>query len=61
VAQAGDPLPVQIEETDKTFAIEWMGTYRIDGTAFLYTEKASKRVRTILGYPTRHILKQSGS
>jgi len=61
VAQAGDPLPVQIEETDKTFAIEWMGTYRIDGPAFVYIEKDSKRVRSILGYPTRDILKQSGS
>ena len=61
VAQAGDPLPAQIEETDKTFAIEWMGTYRIDGPAFVYIEKDSKRVRSILGYPTRDILKQSGS
>jgi hypothetical protein len=59
VAQAGDPLPVQIEETDKTFAIEWMGTYRIDGPAFVYIEKDSKRVRSILGYPIRDILKQS--
>ena len=61
VAQAGDPLPVQIEEADKTFAIEWMGTYRIDGPAFVYIEKDSKRVRSILGYPTRDILRQSGS
>lgn len=60
VAQGGDPLPVHIEETDTTFAIEWMGTYQIDGPAFIYTEN-SGRVRTILGYPTRQILEQGGS
>ena len=60
VAQGGDPLPVHIEETDKTFAIEWMGTYQIDGPAFVYTEN-SGRVRTILGYPTSQILEQGGS
>jgi len=60
VAQEGDPLPVHIEETDKTFAIEWMGTYQIDGPAFVYTEN-SGRVRTILGYPTRLILEQGKS
>ena len=61
VAQGGDPLPVHIEETNKSFAIEWMGTYDIDGPAFVYTERDSGRVRTILGYPTRDILKQGGS
>jgi hypothetical protein len=60
VARDGDPLPVHIEETDKNFTIEWMGTYRIDGPAFVYMEKDSKRIRTILGYPTRHILEESG-
>ena len=60
VAQEGDPFPVHIEETDKTFAIEWMGTYQIDGPAFVYTEN-SGRVRTILGYPTRLILEQGRS
>jgi hypothetical protein len=58
VARDGEPLPVHIEETDKTFTIEWMGTYRIDGPAFIYTEKDSGRIRTILGYPTEQILKQ---
>jgi hypothetical protein len=51
---------LHIEETDKNFTIEWMGTYRIDGPAFVYMEKDSKRIRTILGYPTRHILEESG-
>jgi hypothetical protein len=34
-----------------------MGTYQIDGSAFVYTEN-SGRVRTILGYPTEHIVEQ---
>jgi len=60
VAQEGDPLPVHIEETDETFAIEWLGTYQIDCPAFAYTEN-SGRVRTILGYPTRLMLEQGKS
>jgi hypothetical protein len=61
LARDGDPLPVYIEETDKTFTIAWMGAYRIDGQAFLYSERNSGRVRTILGYPIRHIIEQNGS
>ena len=61
LARDGDPLPVYIEETDKNFTIGWTGTYRIDGQAFLYSERNSGRVRTILGYPTRHIVEQTGS
>jgi hypothetical protein len=61
LARQGDPLPVYIEETDKTFTIAWLGTYRIEGQAFLYSEQNSGRVRTILGYPIRHIIDQTGS
>jgi hypothetical protein len=61
LARRGDPLPVYIEETDKTFTIAWLGTYRIEGQAFLYSEQNSGRVRTILGYPIRHIIEQTGS
>ena len=61
LARQGDPLPAYIEETDKTFTIAWLGTYRIEGQAFLYSEQNSGRVRTILGYPIRHIIEQTGS
>jgi hypothetical protein len=61
LARDGDPLPAYIEETDKNFTIGWTGTYRIDGQAFVYSERNSGRVRTILGYPTRHIIEQTGS
>jgi hypothetical protein len=61
LAHDGDPLPVYIEETDKNFAIGWTGTYRIDGAAFVYADKESMCVRTILGYPTRKITQLVGS
>ena len=61
LAQDGDPLAVYIEETDTTFTIAWTGTYRIDGQVFLYSERNSDPVTTILGYPTRHIVEQTGS
>jgi len=61
LARDGDPLPVYIEDTDKNFTIGWTGTYRIDGRAFVYSERNSGRIRTILGYPTRHIVEQTGS
>jgi hypothetical protein len=61
LARDGDPLPVYIEETDKNFTIAWTGTYRIDGQVFVYSERHSGRVRAILGYPTRHIVEQTGS
>jgi hypothetical protein len=61
LARDGDPLPVYIEETDKNFTIGWTGTYRIDGQAFVYSERNSGRVRTILGYPIRRIIEQTGS
>jgi hypothetical protein len=35
LAQAGDPLPVHIEETDTSYAIGWQGSYRIDGSMFV--------------------------
>ncbi len=59
VAQAGEPLPVQIEDTAKSFTIGWTGQYRIDGPAFVYAEHASGTVRAILGYPIRLIAEQS--
>jgi hypothetical protein len=54
-------LPVYIEEMDKTFTIAWLGTYRIEGQAFLYSEQNSGRIRIVLGYPIRHIIEQIGS
>jgi len=47
-------LPAAITETPERFAIEWPGTFRIDGDAMIFTEKAG-RVRTIVEYPTEQI------
>jgi hypothetical protein len=59
LARDGDPLPVHIEETDTDFTIGWNGHYRIDGEAFVYSDRESGRVITILGYPIRRISQQA--
>ena len=56
VARDGEVLSVHIEETDTSFAIGWTGAYQIDGAAFVYRDKDSGNVRTILGYPTQRII-----
>jgi hypothetical protein len=42
----------RIVDTAATFAIEWKGNYRINGPAFVYSDRYTGRVITILGYPT---------
>jgi hypothetical protein len=55
LARDGDPEPIDLEETDTTFAIGWKGNYRIEGRAFVYADQESGRVTAILGYPTARI------
>jgi hypothetical protein len=55
LARDGDPEPIAFEETDTSFKIAWPGSYRIDGSVFVYTDRQSRRVSTILGYP-KHLL-----
>ena len=57
LARDGDPEPIYLEETDTSFAIEWKGRYRIEGSAFVYSDRDTGRVTTILGYPTQKIAK----
>jgi hypothetical protein len=57
LARDGDPEPIHLEETDTSFAIGWKGQYSIDGHAFLYSDRETRRVTTILGYPTKRSLK----
>ncbi|MGA3025405.1 MAG: hypothetical protein ABSF98_11585 [Bryobacteraceae bacterium] len=33
----------------------WKGNYSIEGGAFIYIDKDSARIVTILGYPTRRL------
>jgi hypothetical protein len=55
VARDGVPEPLHFEETDTNFAIEWKGQYRVDGEAFVYVDRNSARVVSVLGYPTARI------
>ena len=52
LARGGESEPIHIEESDTTFAIGWKGRYRIEGPAFIFADKDSGRVTTVLGYPT---------
>jgi hypothetical protein len=36
-------------------AIGWKGQYRIEGSAFVYMDRDSRRVTTIVGYPTQKL------
>jgi hypothetical protein len=55
IARDGIAEPIHIEETDTTFAIEWHGGYRIDGDTFVYVDRRSTRIVSILGYPAARI------
>ena len=55
LARDGDPEPIHMEENDANFSIEWKGSYRIDGAAFIYTDRKRGGMRAILGYPTRKL------
>jgi hypothetical protein len=56
LARDGDPESIQIEDTEITFAIGWKGQYRIEGCAFVYMDRDTRRVTTILGYPTQKLV-----
>jgi hypothetical protein len=55
LASDGHPEPIYIEDTETTFAVAWTGQYGIVGPAFLYTDRDSKRVTTMFGYPIRRL------
>lgn len=55
VARNGDPEELHFEETDTSFAIGWKGNYQIDGDAFVFIDRDSARITSILGYPTRRL------
>src|SRR5262249_34004208 len=46
LARDGDPKPIHMEENDANFSIEWKGSYRIDGAAFIYTDRKRGGVRS---------------
>ncbi len=50
--------PFHIQEADTSFAIDWKGHYRIEGAAFVYTDRNTGRITTVLGYPTNLLAQQ---
>ena len=53
--------PVAVFDTNILLsAIGWKGNYHIEGAAFIFTDRDSGRMVTILGYPTQR-LAQLGS
>jgi hypothetical protein len=57
IARDGAAEPLHFEETDTNFAIEWKGNYRIDGDTFVYMDRNTARMVSVLGYPTARIAK----
>ena len=55
LARDGDPEDLYFEETQTRFAIGWKGNYCIEGAAFIFTDRDSGRMVTILGYPTERL------
>jgi hypothetical protein len=51
VARDGDPEPFET-----TFTIDWKGSYRIEGAAFVYRDRETGRLTTIHGYPTNELI-----
>jgi len=56
LARDGAPEPFHIEESETTFTIEWKGHYRIEGAAFVFTNRETGRLATIQGYPTHKLI-----
>jgi hypothetical protein len=57
VARNGDPEELYFQETAASFAIGWKGKYQINGDAFIFIDRDTARITTILGYPTRRLAK----
>jgi hypothetical protein len=56
LARDGDPEPIEIEDTETTFAIGWKGQYRIEGASFIYTDWDTGRTTAVIGYPTQKLI-----
>jgi hypothetical protein len=55
IACDGDPEEIYFEETETTFAIGWKGNYQVDGNAFVFIDRDTARITTVLGYPIRRL------
>ena len=55
LARDGDPEDLHFEDSENRFAIGWKGSYRIVDEAFVFTDRETGRVLSILGYPIERI------
>jgi hypothetical protein len=55
IARDGHPEEIHFEETETSFAIGWKGNYQIDGDAFVFIDRDTARITTVLGYPTHRL------
>jgi hypothetical protein len=55
LARDGDHEPIHLKETDSSIVVGWKGHYHIEGPAFIYSDRDTARVTTIIGYPTKNI------
>jgi hypothetical protein len=55
LARDGEPLPVDIEESDTGFSVQRTGSFRIADDALIYRPQKTRNVRTILDYPIRQL------
>jgi hypothetical protein len=56
LARDGDPEPFHIEENETTFTIDWKGRYHIEGAAFVYMDRETRRSATLHGYQTHKLI-----
>ena len=49
--ETGDAWLLDIRHTETTCVVAWLGKYPIEGRAFVYADRGSRRVSTILGCP----------
>ena len=52
----GTPNHSTSKENETTFTIDWKGSYRIEGAAFVYMDRETGRLATIHGYPTHKLI-----
>jgi hypothetical protein len=54
-ARDGEPEKIYFEETDTSLVSGWRRNYQIDGHAFVFIDRDTARITTVLGYPTRRL------
>ncbi len=59
LARDGDPEPIHLQETEASFSVAWMGQYRIEGPAFVYSDRDSHGVTASSAMPQTRSLKRA--